>query len=309
MLGRITGTVRFTEPLSFYTSLRIGGPAEFFVMPQDLNDVRYAMAFAEHEDLPLVVIGGGNNMLISDTGLQAVVLKLEGILGRAEFNGDEAAVGAGMPLSALIREAAALGLGGIEHLAGIPATVGGALATHARSLEGSLLDVCSAISYLNRDGALGEYRPSGPAGMARTFDLPAGAVVVGCRLQLVRRSAQRIQENLRQRMKTWKDTQPFALASAGYIWKNPTGDRAARLIEAVGLRGKRVHGAEISSKCGNLIINRGGATHADILALMEMARERVEARMGVTLQPEILLLGRGVATAFETQTLELSATR
>jgi UDP-N-acetylmuramate dehydrogenase len=214
-----------------------------------------------------------------------------------------------MPLSALIREAAALGLGGIEHLAGIPATVGGALATYARSLEGSLLDVCSAISYLHADGTLGECRPSGPAGMGRTFDPPAGAVVVGCRLQLVRRPAQRIQENLRQRMKSWKDTQPFALASAGYVWKNPPGDRAARLIEAVGLRGKRVHGAEISSKSGNLIINRGGATHEDILALMEMTRERVQARMGITLQPEIRLLGPGVATVFETQTLELSATR
>jgi UDP-N-acetylmuramate dehydrogenase len=309
MLGRITGTVRFTEPLSFYTSLRIGGPAEFFVMPQDVNDVRYALAFAEHEDLPVVVIGGGNNMLISAAGLQAVVLKLEGILGRAEFNGDEVTVGGGMPLSALIREAAALGLGGIEHLAGIPATVGGALATHAQSLEGALLDVCSAISYLQTDGTLGEYRPSGPAGMGRTFDPPAGAVVVGCRLQLLRRPAQRIQENLRQRMKSWKDTQPFALASAGYVWKNPPGDRAARLVEAVGLRGKRVHGAEISSKSGNLIINRGGATQADILALMEMTRERVQARMGITLQPEIRLLGPGVATAFETQTLELSATR
>ncbi|HZE35629.1 MAG TPA: FAD-binding protein, partial [Candidatus Eisenbacteria bacterium] len=300
MLGRITGTVRFTEPLSFYTSLRIGGPAEFFVMPQDVNDVRYALAFAEQEDLPVVVIGGGNNMLISDSGLQAVVLKLEGILGRAEFNGDEVAVGAGMPLSALIREAAALGLGGLEHLAGIPATVGGALATHARSLEGSLLDVFSSITFLYPDGTIGEHRPSGPAGAGRSLDLPAGAVVVGGRLHLVRRPAQRIQENLRLRMKTWKDTQPFALASAGYIWKNPSGDRAARLIEAVGLRGKRVRGAEISSKSGNLMINRGGATHADVLALMEMARERVESRMGVTLQPEIRLLGPGVATAFET---------
>ncbi len=309
MLGRITGTVRFTEPLSFYTSLRIGGPAEFFVMPQDVNDVRYALAFAEQEDLPVVVIGGGNNMLISDSGLQAVVLKLEGILGRAEFNGDEVAVGAGMPLSALIREAAALGLGGLEHLAGIPATVGGALATHARSLEGSLLDVFSSITFLYPDGTIGEHRPSGPAGAGRSLDLPAGAVVVGGRLHLVRRPAQRIQENLRLRMKTWKDTQPFALASAGYIWKNPTGDRAARLIEAVGLRGKRVRGAEISSKSGNLMINRGGATHADVLALMEMARERVESRMGITLQPEIRLLGPGVATAFETQTLELSGTR
>ncbi len=309
MLGRITGTVRFTEPLSFYTSLRIGGPAEFFVMPQDVNDVRYALAFAEQEDLPVVVIGGGNNMLISDSGLQAVVLKLEGILGRADFNGDEVAVGAGMPLSALIREAAALGLGGLEHLAGIPATVGGALATHAQSLEGSLLDVFSSITFLYPDGTMGEHRPSGPAGAGRSLDLPAGAVVVGGRLHLVRRPAQRIQENLRLRMKTWKDTQPFALASAGYIWKNPSGDRAARLIEAVGLRGKRVRGAEISSKSGNLMINRGGATHADVLALMEMARERVESRMGITLQPEIRLLGPGVATAFETQTLELSGTR
>jgi UDP-N-acetylmuramate dehydrogenase len=309
MLGRIAGTVRFTEPLSFYTSLRIGGPAEFFVMPQDLNDVRYALAFAEQEDLPVVVIGGGNNLLISDRGLQAVVLKLEGILGRADFNGDEATVGAGMPLAALIREAAALGLGGLEHMAGIPATVGGALATHAHSLEGSLLDLCSSVSFLYPDGTLGEYRPGATGGRARTFDLPAGAVVLGCRLQFVRRPPQRIQENLRLRMKTWKDTQPFALASAGYVWKNPSGDRAARLVETVGLRGKRVRSAEISSKCGNLIINRGGATHADVLALMNMTRERVETRLGITLQPEIRMLGAGVATAFETPTLELSIAR
>jgi len=309
MLGRIVGTVRFNEPLSFYTSLRIGGPAEFFVMPHDVNDLRYALAFAEQEDLPVLVIGGGNNMLISDSGLQAVVLKLDGMLGRAEFNGDEVTVGAGMPLSALIREAAALGLGGLEHMAGIPATVGGAIATHARSLEGGLMDVCSAITFLHPDGTLGEYRPGAAAGMRQTFDLPTGAVLVGCRLQLVRRPAQRIQENLRLRMKVWKDTQPFSLASAGYVWKNPPGDRAARLVETVGLRGKRVHGAEISSKCGNLMINRGGATHADILALMEMTRERVEARMGITLQPEMRMLGLGVASAFETQPLELSAAR
>src|SRR6266571_2873443 len=214
MLGRITGAVRFREPLSFHTSLRIGGPAEFFIMPQDLDDLRYALAFAEQEDLPLIVIGGGSNLLVSDHALQGVVVKLQGILGGAEFAGDEAAVGAGMPLTALIREAAAQGLGGLEHLAGIPATVGGALATHARSLEGSLLDVFSSITFLYPDGTIGEHRPSGPAGAGRSLDLPAGAVVVGGRLHLVRRPAQRIQENLRLRMKTWKDTQPFALASA-----------------------------------------------------------------------------------------------
>jgi len=309
MLGRITGTVRFTEPLSFYTSLRIGGPAEFFVMPQDVNDVRYALAFAEQEDLPVVVIGGGNNMLISDSGLQAVVLKLEGILGRAEFNGDEVAVGAGMPLSALIREAAALGLGGLEHLAGIPATVGGALATHARSLEGSLLDVFSSITFLYPDGTIGEHRPSGPAGAGRSLDLPAGAVVVGGRLHLVRRPAQRIQENLRLRMKTWKDTQPFALASAGYIWKTPASGPPERLVAAVGLRGKRVNSAEISVKCGNLIVNRGGATPADVLALMDMTRERVAAKFGITLRREIRLLGFPDSVGQEMESRQLVAAR
>src|SRR5439155_20314659 len=114
MLGRINGAVRFREPLSFHTSLRIGGPAEFFIMPQDLDDLLYAVAFAEQEDLPLIIIGGGNNLPVSDRGLQAVVVKLERILSRAEFSGAEVAVGAGMQLSALIREAAAAGPGGTE---------------------------------------------------------------------------------------------------------------------------------------------------------------------------------------------------
>ncbi len=308
MLGRIVGAVRFREPLSFHTSLRMGGPAEFFIMPQDLDDLRYALAFAEQEDLPLIVIGGGNNLLVSDRGLQAVVVKLQGILSRAEFAGDEVAVGAGMPLSALIREAAAQGLGGLEYLAGIPATVGGALATKARTGEGSLLQHCSAIYFVHPDGTLGEHRAGGPT-TGQTFDLPAGGIVVGCRLQLERRPAQVVQKALQHRLKVWKESQPFALATAGYIWKNPPGDRAARLVETVGLRGKRVNGAEISSKSANLIVNRGGATHHDVLALMEMARERVETRLGITLRPEIRLVGFPAGVPFEAQPLELSAAR
>jgi len=306
MLGRITGAVRFREPLSFHTSLRIGGPAEFFIMPQDLDDLRYALAFAEQEDLPLIAIGGGNNLLVSDRDLQAVVVKLEGTLSRAEFAGDEIAVGAGMLLSALLREAAAQGLGGLEYLAGIPATVGGELATNARTAEGALIDHCSAVYFMLPDGTLGEHRAGGPAGW-RTFDLPTGSIVVGCRLQLERRPAQAVQKALQYRLKTWKESQPFTLATAGYIWKNPPGDRAARLVEMVGLRGKRVNGAEISSKSANLIINRGGATHHDILKLMEMARERVETRLGITLHPEIRLVGFPSGAPFEAQPMELSA--
>lgn len=308
MLGRITGAVRFREPLSFHTSLRIGGPAEFFIMPQHLDDVRYALAFAEQEDLPFIVIGGGNNLLVSDQGLQAVVVKLEGHLGRAEFAGDEVVVGAGMPLPALIREAAAQGLGGIEYLAGIPATVGAELANRSRTAEGALIDRCSAVYFLLPDGTLGEHRAGGPAGW-RSFDLPAGGIVVGCRLRLERRPAQVVQKALQYRLKAWKESQPFTLAAAGYIWKNPPGDRAARLVEMVGLRGKRVNGAEISAKSANLIINRGGATHRDVLALMEMARQRVETRLGITLQPEIRLIGFPSGAPFEAESMELSAAR
>jgi UDP-N-acetylmuramate dehydrogenase len=306
MLGRINGAVRFREPLSFHTSLRIGGPAEFFIMPQDLDDLRHALAFAEQEDLPLIVIGGGNNLLVSDRELQAVVVKLEGTLGRAEFAGDEVTVGAGMPLSALIREAAAQGLGGLEYLAGIPATIGGELATKARTAEGALIDHCTAVYFVHPDGTLGEHRTGGSAG-GRNFDLPTGGIVVGCRLLLERRPAQVVQKALQYRLKVWKESQPFTLATAGYIWKNPPGDRAARLVEMVGLRGKRVNGAEISSKSPNLIINRGGATHRDIIKLMEMARERVETRLGITLHPEIRLLGFPAGDPFEVQPMELSA--
>ncbi|MGH7277303.1 MAG: FAD-binding protein, partial [Candidatus Rokuibacteriota bacterium] len=121
MLGEIRGEVRFKEPLSFHTSLRIGGSADIFIVPQDTDDIRHALKFAEREQLPVAVIGGGNNLLVKDRGIRGVVLKLEGCLGRAEFHGEEALAGAGVGLSALIREAAALNLGGIECLIGIPA--------------------------------------------------------------------------------------------------------------------------------------------------------------------------------------------
>ena len=145
MLGEIRGDVRFKEPLSFHTSLRIGGPADIFVIPQDLDDIRHALAFARREQLPVHVIGAGNNLLVRDKGVHGVVLKLEGCLGRAEFNGEEAVAGAGVSLSSLIREAAALNLGGIEPLVGLPATVGGALAMHAGTPAGAIGDFVSAV--------------------------------------------------------------------------------------------------------------------------------------------------------------------
>jgi UDP-N-acetylmuramate dehydrogenase len=291
MLGEIRGEVRFKEPLSFYTSLRIGGPADIFIVPQNVDDIRHALQFAEREQLAVTVIGGGNNLLVGDRGVRGVTLKLEGCLGRSEFQGEEALVGAGVSLSGLIREAAGLNLGGIECLIGIPATVGGALAMNAGTVDGWIGDFVSAVYFLHPDGTLGEFKPGpGPLGY-RAFQPPAGAVLIGCRLRLHRRPTAEIHRELKQRLKHKKASQPLALASAGFVWRNPRGDGAARLIEKVGLRGKRVGGAEISAKNANFVVNRGGAGAGDVLALLDLTRERVKNQFGVSLEHEIRIIG------------------
>jgi UDP-N-acetylmuramate dehydrogenase len=291
MLGEIRGDVRFKEPLGFHTSLRIGGPADIFVIPQDLDDIRHALLFAHREQLQVRVIGGGNNVLVDDRGVRGVILKLEGCLGRAEFHGEEAVAGAGVSLSALIREAASHNLGGLESLVGIPATVGGALAMNAGTPDGSIGDFVSAVYFLYPDGGLGEFKPNTGAFTYHAFEFPPDCVLVGCRLQFHRRPLAEIQRDIKQRLKHKKSTQPLALASAGCVWKNPAGDTAARLIEKAGLRGKRMNGAEISAKNANFIVNRNGATAADVAALIDLTQERVHAHFGVTLEPGIRILG------------------
>src|SRR5262245_9052204 len=291
MLGEIRGEVRFKEPLSFHTSLRIGGPADIFVVPQDVEDIRLGLSFAEREQLPVEVIGGGNNLLVSDRGFRGVVLRLEGCLGRAEFHGEEAVAGAGVSLSALIREAAALHLGGLECLVGIPATIGGALAMNAGTADGAIGDFVSAAYFLLPDATLAEFKPNTGAITDRALHFPAGSVLVGCRLRLVRRSFAEIQKEIKHRLKQKKATQPLALASAGGVWKNPPGEPASRLIEKVGLKGKRINGAEVSSKHANFIVNRGGAAAVDVQALMDLTRERVHAQFGIALEPEIRIIG------------------
>ena len=290
MLGEIRGEVRFKEQLSFHTSLRIGGAADIFVVPQDVDDIRHALLFAEREQLPVAVLGGGNNLLVTDRGIRGVVLKLEGCLGRAEFSGEEAVAGAGVGLSALIREAAALNLGGLEALVGIPATIGGALAMNAGTVDGSIGDVVSAVYFLHPDGTIGECKPATGFSYDQ-FSLPKGAVLVGARLRLQRRPQAEIQKEIKQRLKLKKQTQPLALASAGCVWKNPPNEVASKLIERVGLKGKRLNGAEISAKHANFIVNRGQASAADILALMELTRDRVRAQLGITLEAEIRVIG------------------
>jgi UDP-N-acetylmuramate dehydrogenase len=291
MLGEIRGEVRFKEPLAFHTSLRCGGPADIFVLPQDVDDVRKALMYADKEKMPVVVLGGGNNVVVKDKGVRGLVIKLEGCLGRMEFHGDEVTTGCGAGLSTMIREAAALGLGGIECLVGIPATVGGALAMNAGAMDGSIGDFVSAVYFLHADGTIGELKPATGTFAYRTFNFSPGSILLGARFTLHRKPQKEIYAEIKTRLKQKKSTQPLALASAGLVWRNPPFDQAGKLFEKAGCKGKRVGAAEISAKHANFIVNRGGATAADILALIALASERVLKHHGVTLVPEIRIIG------------------
>jgi UDP-N-acetylmuramate dehydrogenase len=199
-----------------------------------------------------------------------------------------------MGLAAFIRQAAANDLGGVEPLAGIPATVGGAIATNAGTVDGWIGDYVSVVYFLYPDGTFGEYKVGTEPFAERRLEIPHGTVTVGCRMRFHRRPATEIHRDIKARLKHKNIAQPLALASAGAVWKDPIGGSAARLIERAGLRGKRVGAAEISAKAANYIINRGGATAADVLSLMDLTRERVRAQFRVTLEEDIRILGDGV---------------
>ncbi len=291
MLGKIRGEVRFKESLRFHTSLRVGGEADIFIIPQNVEDIRLALFFAEQEGLPLEVMGGGNNILVKDRGIRGMVLKLKGCLGRAQFHGEEVIAGAGLSLSTLIREAASMNLGGIECLVGIPATIGGALAMNAGTPEGSIGQFVTAVHFLHSDGKLGQFKPNGGMLAHREFHCPNGAILISCRLQLQRQPMADIQRDIKSRLKYKKILQPLTLASVGCVWKNPPNEFAGKLIEKVGLKGKRVNGAEISAKHANFIVNRDGATSSDITTLMDLAQTRVAAQFGIILEPEIKIIG------------------
>ena len=291
MLGEIRGEVRFKEPLAFHTSLRCGGPADIFVMPQDVDDVRKALMFADKEKLPVCVLGGGNNVLVKDRGFRGMIIKLEGCLGRMEFHGEEVTIGGGAGLSTMIREAAALGLGGLECLVGIPATIGGALAMNAGGPDGAIGDFVSAVYFLHADGTIGELKPVPGAFAYRALHFPPGAILLGARLTLHRKPQKEILAEIKARLKRKKATQPMALAAAGLIWKHPGADQAGRMLEQAGLRGKRIGAAEISAKHANFVVNRGGATAEDILVLMELAFNKLAHLTGTRLTPELRVLG------------------
>jgi len=279
-------------PLAPLTTLRIGGPAELLVTAHTQRALVALLRLTCAEGIPLHLLGLGSNVLYPDEGMVGVVARLGGVFARTRMLGHRLRAGGAVPLPRLARSTAARGLIGLEAFSGFPSSVGGAVVMNAGCYGVEIKDVLVSVTGIHRDGARRRYRPADLEAAYRSTALQGTGVVVASATFELRPGSSaaalhRIDELNRRR---WASL-PSGLPNAGSIFRNPPGDHAGRLIDAVGLKGTRIGSAEISAKHANVIVNSGGAKADDVLGLMLVARSAVRAAFAVELEPEIVLEG------------------
>lgn len=277
-------------PLARRTWWRVGGPADALVTVSSLDGLQILQAEAARADLPVTVLGKGSNVLIHDDGVEGLVVVLAGALADSSQHDDIGHAGAGLANTVWLARLRKAGRAGLACLAGIPGTVGGAVAMNAGSTLGELSDVLVEVDVVTREGSV-QTLPATALSMAyRHSELPEGAIVAAARVRLSDdpQEAERVQAFLARR----KATQPLDKPSCGSTFTNPPGDAAGRLIDAAGLKGARIGGAAVSEKHANFLLNTGDATAADLSALIAHVQDQVARRHGVRLVPEVRRLGR-----------------
>jgi UDP-N-acetylmuramate dehydrogenase len=291
---RVRGEHLPDAPLAPRTAVRVGGPADLLVRPADPDALAELLRAVGELGLPLTILGGGANLLVADAGVRGVVLKLPADLGEESSAGDRLVLSAGATWARLVARAHALGLVGMEFAGGIPGTLGGGVAMNAGTGAGETKDVVSRVELATADGA--GFVPAAALGFAyRTCALPPGAVVTRVEFTLRPGDVAASAAAMRADQAARRRTQPLHLPTFGSTFRNPPGDFAGRLVEAVGLKGHRVGNATWSPVHANFVSNLGGATARDVLALMKLARTRVRERFGVLLEPEVRVAGEFLA--------------
>ena len=277
-------------PLSRFTTVGTGGPAQFLARPTTQAALIADLAWAADEQLPIAVIGLGSNLLPADAGYDGLVLRLEGALAAIEVTATGAVVGGGATLAAVVRKVGEAGLSGFEFACAIPGTVGGAVRMNAGAYGSELRDVLVAATICSEHGV--EIVPADRLGLSyRRSDLGPGRVVAGAELRLATGDPAAIKELVRTLQDRRSAAQPRKARTFGSVFKNPEGTRTSgQLLEACGLKGHRVGGARISEKHANFIENVDHATSADVVALMVEARRRAWDQFGVRLEHEVQLL-------------------
>jgi UDP-N-acetylenolpyruvoylglucosamine reductase len=277
--------------LARFTTLGTGGPARAFARPGTLDELAQALLFARERGLSVATIGLGSNLLVSDEGFDGLVLKLDGELARAEVEGDRLVAGGGAANAVCLHRARAAGLGGFEFACAIPGTVGGGVWMNAGAYGGDWAGILERALVVDGDGPV--WRTPDELGLGyRHSDLRHGEVVARIEFRLTARPAEEIKATVAELQARRKAAQPTNKRTYGSVFKNPPHElTAGRMLEACGLKGYRIGGAQISPRHANFIENADGARSSDALALMAEARRRAHDRFGVDLEHEVEFLG------------------
>jgi UDP-N-acetylmuramate dehydrogenase len=287
---------QFDAPLAAYTWWKIGGPADALLDVETTDELAFVLAHVRRRRLPMFVLGAGSNLLIGDGGIRGVVLRLGGAFAaldvRAEGDAVTAEAGGSASLALLCAQVASLGGDGVDGLAGIPATVGGAVRMNA----GTDREIGEfAREVVVQTPVRPEPHPIPVGWKYRETSIPRDAIVARVGLRFERGDPAAVRERLQTRLVRRKATQPVAIPNSGSCFRNPPGDHAGRLIEAVGAKGWREGGAEVSPLHANFIVNTGGASACDVATLLARVRRAVDERFGVALHLEVHLVGEFTA--------------
>ena len=288
LLELLAENVRFDVPLAPRTSMRVGGPAAAFATMLDVPTLVRTLAYCHANGLAWTILGLGSNVLVRDEGFAGIVLRLAGAFTAVSVNGTRVRAGGAAPIVAVCREAARAGLTGAEALVGIPGTIGGAVRMNA----GTNVEIGALVRRIEIVQAGEELQTfTVPEFAYRRSSLDRRAVVCAAELELQPAAQADVQQELRRRIDQRNASQPLELPNSGSIFRNPPGDYAARLIESAGCKGWQCGKAEVSRKHANFIVNNGGATCKDVLALIERVRAQVKNVHGIELELEVQLLG------------------
>ena len=284
--------VLIDEPMKKHTTFRVGGPADYFVMPKNIEEVQRIVAFCKDAKMPYYVLGNGSNLLVSDAGYRGVIIQIYKSMSEITVEGTTIRAQAGALLSKIGNIALDAELTGFEFAAGIPGAVGGAVVMNAGAYGGEMKDILKSATVLTTDGeVLTLYNKELELGYRTSIIAKKDYVVLEAEYELQKGSKEDIRAKMDELKVQRVTKQPLEYPSAGSTFKRPEGHFAGKLIQDAGLRGFSVGGAQVSEKHCGFVINKGDATAADIIELMRQVSEKVMQEFGVLLEPEVKMLG------------------
>lgn len=287
------GMVLADEPMSRHTSFKIGGPAEVYVTPENTMQMSTIWEACQEAGYPITILGAGCNVLVADEGIKGVVVTTKRV-NQIKIEAPFITVGSGAKLAGLADAACKAGLAGLEFASGIPGTVGGAVYMNAGAFNSDMQAVCESVEVLLPDGRVLNYaRKLLDFGYRASRFQGENTIITAARFKLAPGKSEEIEAKMNDLNNRRRITQPLSYPSAGSAFKRPAieGQYASKLIDEAGLKGFTIGGAQVSEKHTGFIINKGNATAADVLALMEAIKEKVYTSSGIWLEPEVQMIG------------------